>query len=185
MPAPSLDAMAKKAGISKAKAESLWDKAKDQAKGATLKDGSKIPGKEDSWESKHWAYVVGIWKKMAGMKESVVESMITALLNMTSSDVLLDVVTGDLKVRTFYDAGTLKIATLDDILVEPGIDTRVTDVLNLVNEVDWPVDHPLSDFEFEGALNDLHARVLKLANKEGYRKGRGDRKAQRTKLRRP
>lgn len=70
MPAPQIKSIAKKAGISAAKAEKLWSKAKAQAKGSKLKDGSTVPDKESSFKDKDWAYVMGVFKKMAGINES-------------------------------------------------------------------------------------------------------------------
>jgi hypothetical protein len=75
MPPPQLAPLAKKAGVSPAEAEKAWDKAKKQAKGAKLKDGSTIPDSEEKWSGKHYAYVVGILKKMLGMKEDTMNDI--------------------------------------------------------------------------------------------------------------
>lgn len=179
MPATMLKSLANKAGISLQKAETLWDKAKKLAAEA---------GREDDY-----AYITGILKKSMGLKEGLVEDMISKVLNGSSPHSLLEAAQQQKKVRTFYDAGLLHVATLDDILVEPGIDSRVDTVLHLTNDVDWPVDHPLCDFEFEGELDDLYNDVLELSNApkgtiytSNSRKRRaGARKAQRTKLRKP
>ncbi len=108
---------------------------------------------------------------------------------------IVELAIGETAVRTFYDSGILRVATIDDVLVEPGMDSRVDTVLHMTNEVEWPHDHPLSDFEFEGNLDDLYNKVLNLSCGEGTSTKRGtsrttkqrtgDRKAQRTKLRRP
>ena len=170
MPAPMLKSLAKKAGISMDKAETLWDKAKSQAaKGGRAKD---------------WPYVTGIWKKMAGLKERTAEDVISAVSEGVDVSRVVGVISDDVDVRTYYDAGMLRIATLDDILVEPGIDTRADTVLHLANELDWPVEHPMTDFEFEGSLNDLYNKVMNLVNHESYNRRKGARKAARTKLRR-
>lgn len=73
MPAPSIKALAKKSGKSEAEAEKLWSKAKEEAKGSKLKDGSTVPDKESAFKDKDWAYVTGIFKKMLGLKESLDE----------------------------------------------------------------------------------------------------------------
>jgi hypothetical protein len=71
MPPPQIKALAKKSGKSPAEVEKAWEKAKKEAKGAKLSDGSTIPDSEEKWSGKHYAYVVGIVKKMLGMKEDI------------------------------------------------------------------------------------------------------------------
>jgi hypothetical protein len=73
MPAPQIKKLAAKAGHSDAKAEELWKKAKEQAKGKKLKDGTTIGSSEKQWGDNEWAYVTGIFKRMLGLKESLTE----------------------------------------------------------------------------------------------------------------
>jgi len=62
MPAAVLKSLAKDAGVTLAKAEDTWDKAKEVAK-EKEKEGTKIDN--------FWAFVVGLTKKMLGIKEEL------------------------------------------------------------------------------------------------------------------
>ena len=70
-----------------------------------------------------------------------------------------------IQVRAFYDSGIMYVATQEDVLIEPGTDTRVDHILSIVNENEWPHDHPLLSFldGYEGELDDLYGSVLHLA----------------------
>ena len=71
MPAPAVKAIASKVGISAAKAEEKWDKAKKAAQKKAKRSGTvwTIGGKE----TRYWATVMHIFKRMVGYKgESVV-----------------------------------------------------------------------------------------------------------------
>lgn len=70
MPAPIVIALAKKAGVSPAKAEKIWKTVKSAVIGAKLKDGSVIPEDFDKWTADMWAYCMGAMKKALGTKES-------------------------------------------------------------------------------------------------------------------
>lgn len=70
MPAPSIKALATRAGKSEAEGERLWKKAKEAAKGSKLKGGTTIGSSESAWGNAEWAYVTGVFKKMLGLKES-------------------------------------------------------------------------------------------------------------------
>ncbi len=193
MPAPALQALAKQAGKSLKDAEKYYADAKKQRE--------KTVGTNLS--SADFRQIMGVVKKRLGLvtkpgTESV-EYMIEAVTSGTDPVLLLNLILGETKIRTFYDAGILHVATLDDTLVDPGIDSRVDTILHMTNEVDWPHDHPLSDFECEGNLDDIYNKVLDLSCakdlsiKKRAKRGTsrttqqrtGDRKAQRTKLRRP
>jgi len=63
MPAQMIYSLAKKAGVSKKKAEEYWDKAKKVAG-----ESGRNPDKTD--KEADYKYVVGIVKKMMGLKES-------------------------------------------------------------------------------------------------------------------
>jgi len=73
MPVATIASMSKEAGISLAKGEELWSKAKKAA-------GSRDPDK--TGKSEDYAYVMGIWKKMAGLSKSSesVESLVDLVI---------------------------------------------------------------------------------------------------------
>lgn len=68
-------------------------------------------------------------------------------------------------VRTFFDSGILYFATLDDVLIDHGVDSRIDTICALVNGFDWPDKHPLLELvaAFEGNLQDLFLQVLAIS----------------------
>jgi len=108
MPSPSLKVFAKKAGTSVERAEKLWKKAKKLASNA---------GKENDY-----AYITGIVKKMLK-----VENAIEATLEGESFN---EAMITDHSIQTFIDeAGRLRFATLDDVLLEND------DLMEVISEV--------------------------------------------------
>ena len=85
MPNPTLSAMAKEAGISMDRAEHLWSKAKKAA--------------ADEGKKEDWAYVMGIFKKMA----KVGEESTTEVKNLIDR-----VVDGELATKVLEAIGTQK-----------------------------------------------------------------------------
>lgn len=78
MPAPAVASLAKKAGVSKDEAERRWSKAKKRA--------------EEEGRKEDWQYVMGIFKKMLGLKgesrevreaNAVMEATVSAMIPMT------------------------------------------------------------------------------------------------------
>jgi len=63
MPAPAIKSLASKAGIDEKAAEKLWSKAK----GIVKEEYPEV--KED--DDRYYALVTGVFKKMAGIKETV------------------------------------------------------------------------------------------------------------------
>jgi hypothetical protein len=164
MPAAMITSLAKEKGISKDKAEELWDKAKDAAVGSTLNDGSKIPKDESKWRDKHWKYVTGIFKKMIGMKEQTyVESLLDLAMNKGSKTIIEALSQGDMQVRAFFDTGELCFATTEDVLLDDKRDPRLALLRGIVNDVNWPEDHPIYDTleGYEGSLEGLFKEVLR------------------------
>jgi len=64
MPSPYIKKLAKETGKSENELEKFWDKAKKIA-------AEDFGVSEDNFESKHWKYVTGIVKNMAGVNEKV------------------------------------------------------------------------------------------------------------------
>lgn len=85
MPAPMLKKLAKQANIPIKKAEEYWDKAKELA---------AKEGRDPDKDSKNWAYVVGIVKRMMGLTEEMknkklILSMIDKVLKGDSADEII------------------------------------------------------------------------------------------------
>jgi hypothetical protein len=88
LPAPVLQGLAKQAGITLAKAEEYWDKAKKLA---------KDQGHEDDY-----AYIVGIVKKMMGLtKESHVCEILDSIARIKRIDFTYIDDSGNVKIKTF------------------------------------------------------------------------------------
>lgn len=167
MPAPALKALASKAGVSLANAEKLWKKAKDAAKGSELKSGGKVPDNESKWTDKHYAYVTGIFKKMLGSKqESLSEAIVGYAVTTGNGNSIIEALSkSDIRVRAFFDSGELCFSDMEDIQLTSEDDERVAIISGIVNEVEWPVDHPIYDEVdgYEGSLHRLFKTVLSTA----------------------
>ena len=74
----------------------------------------------------------------------------------------------DMFVRTFFSAGELRFATKDDVTIDAVEDARIFNILALINEEDWPSNHPLLDFveDYEGSLDELWKHVAKVVQLE-------------------
>jgi hypothetical protein len=137
MPAPSIKALAKKAGKSEAEAEKLWGDAKKAAKGKKLRDGTTVGSSESAWGDKEWAYVTGIFKKMLGIKESVENYRVY--------------VDGD-KVRMVHNGS----------MVDEGVDPAVDHVRTQIQELlDKDVDTAFDVSGFVGSLEEIEQRVFR------------------------
>lgn len=155
MPAPALASLAKKAGKSLKDAERYYNDAKKQA------------GPDD------FKQIMGIVKKRLGLATKpvgVTESMIEMVLSGTNGKNLIEAVAGgDIEVRAFYDSGILHFCTIEDVLIEGGIDSRIDVMMDLSNDNTWPHDHPITElFEgYEGSLTALYSAFTKLLNMDG------------------
>ena len=88
-------------------------------------------------------------------------------MNQMDPTSVIEVATGgDVQVRTFFDSGLLCFATLDDIMIDPAIDTRVEQIVAMVNTNTWPANHPMIEKleGYEGSLSNLHNQVLSMTN---------------------
>ena len=93
--------------------------------------------------------------------------MIQAVMNNLDPSSIVEIASGgDIKVRTFFDSGILCMATLDDIMIDPGIDSRVEQIVTIVNGNTWPAEHPMIEMleGYEGSLAELHQDILRMTN---------------------
>lgn len=97
----------------------------------------------------------------------------------------------DVNVRAFFDSGILSFATLEDISIDEGLDERVDYILSIINENEWPSDHPAMELVdgYEGSLQTLYIDLIELVEPRGLKRRtlaqkQGSRKAGRTKARR-
>lgn len=169
MPAPALASLAKKAGKSYADAERYY------------KDAKKQVGTDN------YALIMGIVKKRLGLKkESAAEYLISKLMEHERPE----------NVRAFFDSGLLNFASMDDVYIDPATDERLDDIAWIVNENDWPHDHPLFDIVngYEGSISVLYDRVMSLGiqqetvgpigpRRKTLAQKQGARKAARTRMR--
>lgn len=157
MPPPALASLAKKAGKTLKDAERYYADAKKQVK----------PDSDDDYR-----LVMGIVKKRLGLKTKPLaasaESFIDSVLYGEKGFSLIEMVSGgDTQVKTFFDSGMLCFATPDDVMIESNVDDRISAMMSIVNEEDWPNGHPIYDlFEnYEGSLDylfDSFTRLVKL-----------------------
>ena len=148
MPPPALKSLANKAGKSLKDAERYWSDAKNQVKPKTDSDYQKV---------------MGIVKKRLGLPTKSVEGLVRAAELGACYRYLIEAATGgDVNIRTFFDSGFLQFCTPEDVMIEAGVDSRIDTILNLVNDNDWPSDHPMMDQldSYEGSLDKLYTSVL-------------------------
>lgn len=101
MPSATLKSLAKKSGKSLGRAEHLWDKAKE----IVNKEYPDLGEKSD----RHWALVVGIVKKMMGLKEGV------TFKEMLGCEVQVEVLPGELvEIEEGYDTSEKNREHFDD-----------------------------------------------------------------------
>lgn len=145
MPIPMLHSLARRAGVSRLDAERMWKQAKSSA---------KAQGKGDNY-----GYIVNIVKKM--MKLSVTDSIEERLIGHH-----VEGTAEDYEVRCFFDSGNLCFASVDDVLIEAGVDPRIDFIVSTVNNTDWPADHEVwTECEnYKGSLQTLLDKVLRMVN---------------------
>jgi len=164
MPAPSLQALADKAGKSMKDAESYFNDARKQR----MKDTGKS---KNSLGSDDYKFIMGIVKKRLGLPTKKAESIIESAVKSVDKGILprqaLDIALGeDFLVRTFFDSGVLCFATLEDVLIDPKADARIETISWLVNENDWPNNHPIHGLldSYEGSFEELYVKVAEVLN---------------------
>jgi len=136
MPRQQIVTMAKKAGKSAAEAEKVWKNAVTQAKGSK-RTGGTVPGKESAFGDKDWGYVMGVFKKMIGLKESAGRYRVY--------------VDGD-RVRMIH-AGSQ---------VDEGTDLEVDAVRSRIQELlDRDVDTAFDVSGFSGSLEEINQQVFR------------------------
>ena len=80
-----------------------------------------------------------------------------SIIGASATQLIESYTSEDMQVRTFYDSGILRFATLDDIMIESKEDSRIGIMSSIVNDPTWPHDHPIHELfdEYEGSLAKL------------------------------
>lgn len=144
MPAAAVKSLAKKAGISAAKAEDRWEKAKSLADNAGRKDDFK--------------YVMGIFKKSLGMKEAadIIDNVVAGF----DTKRLVESLSNPEHVCTFFDeSGELAFSTLDGVRIWE-LDSAKHLLVQIAQSL--PADSDLHEVldNFEGTADALLDKVL-------------------------
>ncbi len=160
MPPAALASLAKKAGKSKGDAERYYKDAKKQF---VKKKGKDLKGND-------FRLIMGIVKKRLGLStKPLAASQLDTMIHMVTEGANPDHVMGhfredESRVRAFYDSGILCFATTDDVMIEAGVDSRLDAISVLLNNIEWPHDHPIHDAldGFEGTIEEMYSKIDRL-----------------------